>query len=147
MVCGETQLRSFLICDHSVKFVGLTATFLHADDDGLLAEIDLGIYSVSALLKVVYKFTDRCYIHLQYRSGRIIEARFRAKDPQKSLESVAGEFCNELLDQRLREIVNRESAPVRNLVLAHALSRTSLASLPLEATVLTPELPPNQSGV
>jgi hypothetical protein len=36
------------------------------------------------------------------------------------------------LDQSLREIVARESEPVRNLILAHALSRTPFVDPELE---------------
>jgi His-Xaa-Ser system protein HxsD len=91
-------------------------------------EVDLEVYGLPALLKVAYKFTDRCFVHVQRRSERIVEVRFRKKESQASLDSIAGEFCNEILDQRLREIVARESEPVRNLVLAHALSRVNIAN-------------------
>ena len=90
-------------------------------------EVDLDIYGLPAILKVADKFTDRCFVHLQHRSERIVEVRFRAKSAQVLLDSIAGEFCNEILNQRLREIVARESEPVRNLVLAHALSRVDFA--------------------
>jgi His-Xaa-Ser system protein HxsD len=106
----------------------LTARFLHADQNGLLMEVDLEVYGLPALLKVAYKFTDRCFVHLQRRNKRIVEVRFRPKGSQAELDSIAGEFCNEILDQRLREIVARESEPIRNLVLAHALSRVGLAN-------------------
>lgn len=106
----------------------LTAQFLHHDDGGLLMEVDLGVYGLAALLKVADKFTDRCFVHLQRRNEQIVEVRFRSKGPQFALDSIAGEFCNEVLDQRLREIVARESEPVRNLVLAHALSGVGLAN-------------------
>ena len=100
------------------------ATFLQVDGDGLITRVDLGIYSMSALLRVAYRFTDRCYLHLE-RDGFSVYVRFRAKASAPPLDQIAGEFCNELLDQTLREIVAQESEPVRNLVLAHALSRTS----------------------
>lgn len=83
-------------------------------------------------MKVVYRFTDRCFVHLQHRTDKIVEVRFKVKNPQESfLDQVAGEFCNELLDQTLREIISKESEPVRNLVLAHALSRSHIpATIP-----------------
>jgi His-Xaa-Ser system protein HxsD len=111
----------------------LTARFIHQDDEGLLMEVDLDVYGLQAVLKVADKFTDRCFVHLQHRSERIVEVRLRAKSSQVPLDSIAGEFCNEALDQRLREIVTRESEPVRNLVLAHALSRVGLANLESES--------------
>lgn len=77
-------------------------------------------------MKVVYLFTDRCYVHLKHRKENIVTVRFGPKNDQQRLDDLAGEFCNELLDQTLREIIGRESEPVRNLVLAHALSRGHL---------------------
>ncbi len=94
--------------------------------------MDLGVYSLPALLRVAYRFTDRCYLHLQRKSEHVVEVRFRAKTLEIALDTIAGEFCNELLDQSLREIVARESEPVRNLILAHALSRTPFVDPELE---------------
>jgi His-Xaa-Ser system protein HxsD len=119
---------SFLPELDCLEFRTLTARFLHQNDDGLLMEVDLEVYGLAALLKVAQKFTDRCFVHLQRRNEQIIEVRFRSKGSQVPLDSIAGEFCNEVLDQRLREVVARESEPVRNLVLAHALSRVGLAN-------------------
>lgn len=84
-------------------------------------------------MKVADKFTDRCFVHLQRRGEQIVEVRFRSKDSRVPLDSIAGEFCNEILDQRLREIVALESEPVRNLVFAHALSRVDLADAESQA--------------
>jgi His-Xaa-Ser system protein HxsD len=108
------------------------AAFLQTDGGGLLAEVDLGVYTLSALLRVAYRFTDRCYLHLQKKSERVVDVRFRPKADECPLDKIAGQFCNELLDQSLREIVARESEPVRNLILAHALSRTPFIAPELE---------------
>jgi His-Xaa-Ser system protein HxsD len=116
-----------------VKFRLLTARFLHQNGDGLLIEVDLEVYGIAALMKVADKFTDRCFVHLQRRGEQIVEVRFRSKDSRVPLDSIAGEFCNEILDQRLREIVALESEPVRNLVFAHALSRVDLADAESQA--------------
>jgi His-Xaa-Ser system protein HxsD len=110
----------------------VTTRFVRQDDQGLLMEVDLEVYGLPALLKVAHKFTDRCFVHLQHRIEGMVEVRFCSKEPQVSLDLIAGEFCNELLDQRLREIISRESEPVRNLVLAHALSGIGLANLESE---------------
>jgi His-Xaa-Ser system protein HxsD len=112
----------------------VATTFLQTDGAGLLAEIDLSIYTLSALLRVAYRFTDRCFLHLQKKDEKIVEVRFRPKTAGTALDKIAGDFCNELLDQSLREIVARESEPVRNLILAHALSRTPFVDPELETT-------------
>jgi His-Xaa-Ser system protein HxsD len=117
----------------------LTARFLHADQNGLVMEVDLEVYGLTALLKVAYKFTDRCFVHLKRCSEGIVEVRFLPKGSQQQLDLIAGEFCNEVLNQRLREIVAQESEPVRNLVLAHALSRVGLANSEPKRTMPTTE--------
>ena len=97
--------------------------FEQVEGDGVLFGVDLGIYSSTALQKVVHRFTDRCYIHLAQSEG-IAEVRMRAKGDADIL-SISGDFCNELLDQTLRETLAIESRAERDLILAHALSRTS----------------------
>lgn len=51
---------------------------------------------------------------------------FVGKHSSTNAEQVLSDFCNELLDQDLREIVKREAGPLRNVILAHAFSRTQL---------------------
>ena len=101
--------------------------FISTHDGSLLAVVDLRVYGQDALLKAAHRFSDRCHLHLQTRDEHTVQVHFQAKDGDAAiLRAITGEFFNELLDQRLRSLVQRESEPVRNLILAHALSRTSL---------------------
>lgn len=111
--------------------------FLVREADGTLrAGVDLGIYGLEVVLKAVHHFTGRCHVHLERRPGdeERLDVRFRAKEATfaTSLETLAGEFFNELLDHRLRATVARESEPVRNLILAHALSGLTLVDPELD---------------
>ena len=109
--------------------------FVHKDGDAFLVLIDLGVYGIASVLKAAYLFTDRCYVHLQYRTEQTVEARFRAKPGNStSLDTLAREFCNELLDHALRARVAKETEGERNLILAHALSRHPLLNPELETT-------------
>jgi len=108
--------------------------FIVAQGNLLYATVDLGVYSLTALLRVAHKFTDRCYLHLQYEDAKRVGVRFRGKSHTADLASIVGEFQNELLDQTLREIVGQETEPLRNLILAHALSETALIRPELETT-------------
>ena len=102
----------------------MTVEYVQCENGALLVLVDLGIYTLSALLKTAYLFTGRCYMHLQYRSERVIEVRFRSKEPSEGdLETLVRQFCNEVLDHTLRAVVARESEAERNLILAYALSR------------------------
>ena len=65
--------------------------------------------------------------------GRLLRVRLRPKPPAVTdIAALAGEFVNLLLDETLREEIGRETEPVRNLILAHALSETALLRPELE---------------
>ncbi|HEX4263930.1 MAG TPA: His-Xaa-Ser system protein HxsD [Verrucomicrobiae bacterium] len=104
-----------------------------SDDNGvLLVKIDMRIFSLNALLKTAYWYTGRCYLHLQTDGDDVIEARFKPK-PGMNLEHLPEQFMNDLLIQSLQERVSKESEPFKNLILAHALSKTSLVNADAEA--------------
>lgn len=105
--------------------------FLVNDGQILYTVVDLEVYPLAVLLKVAHKFTDRCYLHLQFEGESAVGVRFRGKKGA-DCTSVAGDFCNELIDQTLRLQVNQETEEVRNLILAHALSNTNLLHPELE---------------
>jgi His-Xaa-Ser system protein HxsD len=103
-----------------------------SDDSGvLLVKVDMKIFSIDALLKTAYWYAGRCYLHLQTADGDIVEARFKPK-PGVNIDHLPEQFMNDLLDQSLQERVSRESEPFKNLILAHALSKTSLVNAELE---------------
>jgi len=113
----------------------MNVDFIQRDGDGLLVVVDLGIYSVAAVQKTAYLFTGRCYVHLQYRSERIVEVRIRSKEGfVGDLDMLAREFCNELLDHTLRAVIAKETEAERNLILAHALSRHPILDRFFEGT-------------
>lgn len=89
--------------------------------------LDAGVYSLEAIKKTAYKFADRASILLKQEDSSTVSATFSFKEGADKTQILA-DFQNELLDQDLREIVKKETAPLRNLILAHALSRTSLVS-------------------
>lgn len=106
--------------------------FISIEDDCVCARVDVGIYSRTALLKVAHRFTDRCHVHLQDEGETRVAVRFSLKDEGADCSALAGEFMNAVLDQTLREQVASETEPVRNLILAHALSNTALIHPELE---------------
>lgn len=115
-----------------------------------LARIDLSIYGLDALLKSAYRFTDRCFIHLQRTSPNVVEVRMRPKSTTDEPDTILREFFNDLLDQKLREVVAAETAGIRDLIMAHALSKTNLVRPDLETAepaadphhVANPDKPP-----
>ena len=96
--------------------------------DGFSLSLNTSIYSIEAIKKAAYKFADRVSIIINSGPDSAISLVFNfvGKNSNSDPEQVISEFCNELLDQDLREIVKRETGPLRNLIIAHAFSRSSL---------------------
>ncbi len=82
--------------------------------------IDLELYPEDAIFRACYKFTDRCYVRLERSGERTVMAEFRAKDGKSDIDAIVGEFANELIDQRLRMDLARETKAVRDLIVSQA---------------------------
>jgi His-Xaa-Ser system protein HxsD len=97
--------------------------------NGCSLSLNTSIYSLEAIKKAAYKFADRASILISpgAASSVIVEFNFRGKSATDNLGQVVSDFSNELLDQDLREIVKRETVALRNLIMAQAFSRTTLA--------------------
>jgi His-Xaa-Ser system protein HxsD len=97
--------------------------------EGLTVVFDSVVYRLEAIKKASYKFGDRFHIVIQTKDSGRVEVVLKAKSAVEDAERLAGEFCNEVLDQELREVVAGETEGLRNLLLAHAFSRTSLVGV------------------
>lgn len=88
-------------------------------------DLDSSVYSLEAVQKAAYRFIDRLTVLISQSEGRII----CVIDPVRTtdgFEIILADFKRELLDQQLRLQIKTETADVRNLVLAHAFSKTGL---------------------
>ena len=86
------------------------------------------VYSIGAIKKAAYRFTDRCSFDFQPAEDNTTLAilSFSADVTADEKAALQREFRNEVLDQDLREVIGAETAGVRNAVLAYAFSRTGL---------------------
>ncbi len=101
---------------------------LSIKEDSAQINIDLSLYSLTAIQKACYKFTAECSIQLVKSQNDMlcIIFNFKSEFTPNLKEKIVHEFTNEILDQHLREIISKETESVRNLILAHAFSKTSL---------------------
>ena len=64
-------------------------------------KVDISLYSLAAIMKSTYWFTDKCflYIHWADEEKQILTVSFRGKDDLNInvLHSIAGEFMNSVL--------------------------------------------------
>ncbi len=93
-------------------------------DGALQLTLSSDIYSVDAILRTCYWLTDRCYVHLSKASdGQQVLATLVAKSGQETeTNAVAWQFLNELLDNQLRVSLQRETASIREMIVAQAFS-------------------------
>jgi His-Xaa-Ser system protein HxsD len=95
--------------------------------DSLVVAVDSGLYAHEALFRVCYLFTDRCYLFLSHEEGSpIIQVRFTRKCPETDLNQLAGEFSNELINQKVRLDVAAETKAIRELIVAQAFAEADL---------------------
>jgi His-Xaa-Ser system protein HxsD len=105
--------------------------FVRIENGLFLLNIDLTVYSLESLLKTAYWYTGKCFLHLQHSSPEHVEVRFRTK-PDMQITNLPEQFMNDLLDQTLRDKLAKETEAFRNLIVAHALSKTCLINSELE---------------
>jgi His-Xaa-Ser system protein HxsD len=92
-------------------------------------ELDLSLYSIGAIRAASYKFTDRCYVYLALGdTARTVIAVLAAKETHASLavDSLLGEYINEILDQQIRESLAAEFGPLQDLIAAQAFAEGNL---------------------
>jgi His-Xaa-Ser system protein HxsD len=91
--------------------------------DSLVVAVNADLYSREALFRVCYQFTDRCYLFLSQEEGSpTIQVRFTRKGPDTDLNETAGEFSNELINQKVRLDVTAETKAIRELIVAQAFA-------------------------
>jgi His-Xaa-Ser system protein HxsD len=96
-------------------------------DGEIVLGVDEKIYSRAALLRTCYWFTDRCYIFISRDGEERFAVHLRLKQPHTSvLDDIAGEFTNALLDFELRAQLERETATIRELIVAKAFAEGNL---------------------
>jgi His-Xaa-Ser system protein HxsD len=96
-------------------------------DGRLSTRISTNSYSVNALRKAAYRLAARCTIVIQDSRDpdRVeVEFRFGRDSTDEDVADVTNQFFRDATDYELRDRISTETAAVRNLILAHAFSRT-----------------------
>jgi His-Xaa-Ser system protein HxsD len=94
-------------------------------------EVDTQLYALPAVMRAGYKFTGQYHVSV-HRPDDLNEPKVTVTLTAKSsgarvdAHQLTGEFLNELLDQALRERLEAEFGPVRELIVAQAFSEANL---------------------
>lgn len=95
--------------------------------DGVRADcvLDATAYSLTSLKKAAYRVADRCTVIFGPSDSDTVALTVIA-NADVDVTMCVRAFMDEALDQDLRERIGAQTAPLRDLILAHAFSRTSL---------------------
>jgi len=104
-------------------------TVSRTEDDVRLL-VDETVYSREAVLRACYWFTDRCYLFVSRPGPQRLLVSIRAKPGGPSLDGVAGDFGNALLDHQVRQEIERETSRIRELIVAKAFAEGNLLDDP-----------------
>ena len=91
-------------------------------------DVDEEIYSLEAIYGACHLFIQDSYVRLSRPASegdRSVRIRLKAKEKASSreqLESLVGEFANELLNQVMRQVVGAQNAAVREQYLAKSFA-------------------------
>lgn len=105
--------------------------FVHVSDKAAVVRFQQSVYGIDPILKAAHRFTDRCHVHAEQSDGMTI-VRLTARTALANLRHLAGEFANEVLDQRLRATLAEQTEPIRRLLIAQAFSKVDLLHPGLE---------------
>ena len=88
--------------------------------------LDESIYKKDAVYGTAYLFIDKCFVYLSRpEESKIgVELVSREEATEAELETIAGEFVNELLNQVVRAQVGEATARIREYYMARAFFST-----------------------
>ena len=92
-------------------------------------DFDDRVFSLDSIKKAAYRYIDKFSVDISIFEGHIhCKLNFSPKIKPVSAELIADDFKREILDQDLRKTIATETEGVRNLILAHTFSKTTLVS-------------------
>jgi His-Xaa-Ser system protein HxsD len=90
-------------------------------------KFDSAVYTVDAVKTACYRFTDKFAPVIEVHNGMIVcSLQCDSKLSDAAIEAEIENLKREVLDQDLRQQLKTETEPLRNLILAHAFSKTGL---------------------
>ena len=91
------------------------------DERTVVLSVDETLFPLDAIYGASYLFIDRCFVFLHRDKDKHVSVRLRTRDEKnQSLEELAGEFANELLNQGMRFRVAESTSKIREYYMARA---------------------------
>lgn len=95
----------------------------------IAVNFDNRVFSLVAVKKAAYKYIDTVSADISLENDEVrCLLKLTSPKSDESFARLLDDFKKEVLDQDLREKLRIETEPVRNLILAHAFSKTGIIS-------------------
>ena len=97
------------------------------DKGGFQVTVDLNLYSEKAITATIYKYTDQFFVYQSTmpNDDKQVNVIFESKEGILD-KSIVKQFCNDLIDQQLREITTEKYGHIRDLIVEEAFKPVSL---------------------
>jgi His-Xaa-Ser system protein HxsD len=97
--------------------------------DHISFEVDETVYPLEAVYGASYLFLEKCFIYLSRAASGAVDVRLTAREATSpaELDTLAGEFANELLSQVTRLRLSQATARIREYYTAAALRAAASA--------------------
>lgn len=96
------------------------------DSPATTLQVDLSIYSTPSLLRACYQLNAWAHFALSRVTATDAVVSVFPKPGAPPLRDLVARLLDELLDQRLRETIARETSTIRELIVAEALAEGNL---------------------
>lgn len=92
-----------------------------------ILRVSQDVYSLDAIKRASYRHADKGAFDIQLENNTIVVDFLPGRDfGNGALKIFKQKFLADILDEDLREIIRRETTDIRNLILAHAFSKSHL---------------------
>lgn len=81
---------------------------------------DVRVFSLETVKRALYRYQDKCSFDIQLKDNNIVVFF------ESTIDGMHDRIKREVLDQDLRDTISKETANVRQLILANAFSNTGL---------------------
>ena len=97
--------------------------------DHVSFDVDETVYPLEAIYGGCYLFVDRCFVFLSRPRERVVNVRLTSRGPATApeLDTLGGEFVNELLSQAARLRLSQATTRIREYYTAAALRAAAAA--------------------
>lgn len=102
--------------------VSTPLSWARAGDGCIRLTIDARLYPDDIVFRTCYLFTDRCYLFVSETGNHELAVEVRPKTAMSDVGSLAGDFGNELIDQKVRSDLSKETAVLRQLIVTQAFA-------------------------